>query len=246
MLGRTHVLSAVTGWVAGCATATAAGWPSDPTVIAVGGVVAAGCALLPDIDHPEATISTSLGPITGALAAGIGWLAGRTRGWTCRHCAAGPARGGHRAVTHTGLFAVLAGVVLSVAAWRWPAVGPVVVWLATALTGRAMLPRRRRRNLAVAGYATLVTALAATTAGPGWWWIGLPMAWGTLAHSLGDAATLSGSPLLWPIRVRGCRWTPVGTPRWLRFRTGRVGERRVWWALLAVCAGAGAYLLAAT
>lgn len=244
VLGRTHVVSAVAGWLAGCAAVTAAGWQPDPAVVAAGGLVAAGCALLPDIDHPEATISVSLGPVTGLFADGVAWLSGRARGWSCRHCRTAPRRGGHRAITHTGLFAVLVGLVLSLAAWRWPAVGPVVVWTATALTGRAMLSRRRRRNLVVAGYATAAAVLAAGSVGS-WWWVGVPVAWGTLAHCLGDAATLSGAPLAWPLRVRGCRWTPLGTPRRLRFRTGRSGERRVWWALLLVCAGSGAYLLAA-
>ncbi|AEV86840.1 hypothetical protein ACWT_5822 [Actinoplanes sp. SE50] len=57
------------------------------------------------------------------------------------------------------------------------------------------------------------------------------MLWGWLAHNLGDALTLSRVPLLWPLRIRGCRWTPVGTPRWMRFRTGSGIETVVVWML---------------
>ncbi|WFF08061.1 hypothetical protein O7622_05675 [Micromonospora sp. WMMD1076] len=43
-------------------------------------------------------------------------------------------------------------------------------------------------------------------------------------HSLGDALTFSRVPLLWPIRIRGCRWTLLGMWAPLRFRTGSPAE----------------------
>lgn len=245
VLGRTHSVSAATGWLVGCAGLTAVGWTPSGHAVLVGGVVAAGCALLPDVDHPQSTIARTLGPVTGLLAdgvhAGSRWLRGRS----CRHCAARPPRGGHRAITHTALFAVAVGLALTVAGWlAGPPAGLAVVWLAAGLAARAVLSRRQRGALGAAGVATVVTAAAAS--GPaGWWWIGAPVAWGVLAHSLGDSATVSGAPLAWPLRVRGCRWAPLGTPRRLRFRTSGRGELVVWWALLLVCAGSGAYLLAA-
>jgi inner membrane protein len=61
---------------------------------------------------------------------------------------------------------------------------------------------------------------------PGWfWWVaGLTFA-GQLAHTLGDACTIQGVPLWWPLTVRGRRWAKVGLWRPLRFETGgSVGE----------------------
>lgn len=244
VLGRTHAVSAATGWLAGCAGLTAVGWPPSGHAVVVGATVAAGCALLPDVDHPESTIARTLGPVTGLLADGVNagsrWLRGRS----CQHCAARPTRGGHRAVTHTGVFAAAVGLLLSLAGWWFgPPAGLTVVWLAAGLAARAVLSRRQRGALGAAGIATLIAAAAAS--GPaGWWWIGLPVTWGVLAHSLGDSATMSGAPLAWPLQVRGCRWTPLGTPRWLRFRTSGSGELLVWWLLVVAGLTAAGYLVA--
>lgn len=48
-----------------------------------------------------------------------------------------------------------------------------------------------------------------------WWWLGMPLAVGCLAHTLGDAMTHSGVPLLWPFVSQGRRWRRVG-PRFFR------------------------------
>lgn len=50
---------------------------------------------------------------------------------------------------------------------------------------------------------------------------------GNLAHLLGDAFSLSGLPLLWPLRVRGKRWFDVRAPKLMRFRVGSTFET-VW------------------
>lgn len=244
-MGRTHTTSAAAGWLAGCATATAVGWTPSTTAVIVGALVAAGSALLPDIDHPQSTISASLGPITGIIAwlvaAGGAWL----RGASCDHCRQRRDGGGHRMVTHTVVFALGVGLAVTAAGWAFgSSAGLPVVWMATALTARVMLTRRQRGAFGAVAAACLVTAAVGGTAAASWWWIGLPVAWGTLAHSLGDAATLSGAPLAWPLRVAGCRWTRIGTPRVLRFRTGG-GVEQVVWVLLAVgSVGAAGYLAA--
>ncbi len=68
--------------------------------------------------------------------------------------------------------------------------------------------------------------MAALLPGPvaGWWWLGLPLGLGCLVHSLGDALTYSRVPLLWPLRLAGCRWRPMGMWKPLRFRTGSTVE----------------------
>ena len=67
-MGRSHALSGAAGWFAGCAGASALGFPPAVHVMVVGAAIAAGFALLPDIDHPDSTIAVSLGPVTQVVA----------------------------------------------------------------------------------------------------------------------------------------------------------------------------------
>lgn len=245
MLGRTHALSGAAGWLGGCVALAAAGHPPAGSTAVVGAIVSAGFALAPDIDHPLSTIARPLGPVTRLTARAVAAAAGRLRAVSCDHCEQRPFRGGHRAATHTAAFAAAAGWAATVGGLLAGAyVGLAVVWVAAGLAARAMLSPKQRGTLGAALLATLITGAVAVTVGPSWWWIGLPVAWGVLAHSLGDAATKSGAPLAWPLRIRGCRWQALGTPRWLRFRTGGIAEQGIW-ALLAVGSVAGTgYLLA--
>src|SRR5579859_3401709 len=58
------------------------GWPlvhATPLGVVAGALVTAGAALLPDADHPSATIAHSLPPVSRALCAGIGAVSGGHR-----------------------------------------------------------------------------------------------------------------------------------------------------------------------
>lgn len=266
-MGRSHALSGGVGWLAGCAALTTAGADLDPPVVLFGALVSAGFGLMPDVDHPQSTVAHSLGWLTRTIAAGVARAAASLRTASCRHCLTGPDRGGHRAITHTALGATAAGLA-TVALCTWagrPAVLWIVgfaVWLAahTALSasmrakvGDMILPGRFRRlgkgahRFAAMVGAVLIGGAAAAAAGgtlgpgTGLWWVGLAVFWGWLAHALGDALTFSAVPLWWPVRIRGCRWTPVGTPRWMRFRTGSRTETAVVWLMAGV--GVGSVLL---
>jgi membrane-bound metal-dependent hydrolase YbcI (DUF457 family) len=266
MMGRSHALSGGVGWLAGSALLTAAGHAPSAVAVAAGAAVSTGMALLPDLDHPDSTVARTLGPLTRWIASGVAGTAARIRTGSCRHCLTGRDRGGHRGITHTALGAVVLGVGAGVLGW---AVGRTAalwiiglsVWLAVhaalssrtrARIGDIILPGRfrylgkRAHRFAAAVGAVLVAAafvalIDASPAAGGWWWIGLAVFWGCLAHSLGDALTFSAVPLCWPVRIRGCRWTPVGTPRWMRFRTGSATETVVVW--LMVAAGVASVLL---
>ena len=80
MMGRTHALS-------GLVTGVAIGqfwWHLDPAHVAIGGAVTVGAAVLPDIDHPDASVAECFGFVTRGFA----WLIGRLSG-------------GHRHGTHS-------------------------------------------------------------------------------------------------------------------------------------------------
>ena len=274
MMGRTHTLSGAGSWLTLSAAAT---WLSNqglpvhaanPTQIVLGTLVAAGYALLPDIDHPRSTIANALGPVTRAMAWVIGHLATGLRQGSCAHCAR-DGRGGHRAITHTVAFAAAITIALGVllGAVGQPAALAVIgvgVWLASmsalsagtrARIGDAVLPGRVRTlgrtgqrisagvaSLGIAGIAVLaVWALARPE--DNWAWLALAVGVGVLSHSLGDAMTRSGAPLWWPVRIGKCRWAQVGTPRWARFTTGKAGELVVAVAIFVMSVASTAYLL---
>ena len=247
-MGRSHALSGLVGWIAATTTCTELarhvdrlGWLPTPGLytIAAGAIVSAGTSLLPDIDHPSATAAKVLGPVTG-------WIARRVAdvgAWSHRATRTrydGHDEDGHRTCSHTLLFAALAGLAVAGGVWLGgPLAAAAVLFLSAAGALRALLPARVRplhllAALAIAG----VTTVAGVTAGGGWLWLAVPAAFGVVAHLLGDAITVEGCPLLWPIKVRGRRWFPFGRFHGPRIRTGdgkgHVGERAVRWLLLAL------------
>lgn len=243
VMGRSHALSGAAVWLGGCALATGLG--PQPTVgtVVVGAAVTAGGALLPDIDHPGSVIARSLGPLTRLIARGAAAGAAALRAASCGCCVG---RGGHRAVTHTLVFAVAIGLVVSLLCWAGgDTAAAVVAGLAAALAVRGALRRSTRGAYGAAAFGLLVGLMAAALPGPGggWWWVGLPFGLGCLVHSLGDALTFSRVPLLWPVRIRGCRWAALGMWGPLRFRTGSAVERLLVVPLLLLLGGVSAWAL---
>ncbi|WP_033775167.1 metal-dependent hydrolase [Salinispora pacifica] len=244
VMGRSHALSGAVVWLCGCAGAAV--WGAQPAAgtVVVGAAVAAGAALLPDIDHPGSVVARSLGPVTRMIARGTAAGAAALRRSSCGCCTD---RGGHRAVTHTLVFAVTAGLVVSLVCWLGGDVAAAIVaGLAAALAARGLLRRRTRGMFGVAGVGLLVGVMAAALPGPGggWWWLGVPLGLGCLTHSLGDALTHSRVPLLWPIRVRGCRWAALGMWAPLRFRTGSAVELLLVVPALVLAGGFSTWMLA--
>lgn len=116
----------------------------------------------------------------------------------------------------------------------------LVVFAFAGLAVLGLLPgRRRARKLAVVvGVAAAASAAGMGLGGGSWWWLGVPVAVGNLLHIAGDWLTRSGVPVLWPLKIRDCRWYPLGAP-W-RFRAGAWQEKYVVTVLLAAGAvGAG-------
>jgi membrane-bound metal-dependent hydrolase YbcI (DUF457 family) len=124
-MGKTHALSGAALWLAGCATVTAVAHPVGPAVILVGTPLAVLTSYFPDLDHPSSKAARSLGWATRLLAHGIAALSAAVYRWT----ATGedrPNGTGHRAITHTGLFCLMLGGLVSgalalagLAGWAW-------------------------------------------------------------------------------------------------------------------------------
>lgn len=229
------------GFLAGLAVADLVG-TSIPVGLALA-TLTAGAALLPDLDHPSATAAHTFGPITRVLAA-----ATDTAGYAIWRATSTeldkPPRDGHRTVTHTVVFALLAGLAFGAVGTigRWGMLGALFVLASLAVRGiTARGPREasghRRRHrfhanaISVSLYAAAITAAAYFVVPQvDSSLLGECVALGCWVHCLGDSMTLYGCPWLWPIRIGGQRWRLLGIPHSLRFRTGTPehdGEDRV-------------------
>jgi len=189
--------------------------------------VCAGAALLPDLDHPSSTVTRRFSVASWLACHAVRPLSRLVYDLTRGRRDTG--RGSHRGLTHTVVGAVLLGLALNIASARFGTpvlVGTLFVCLALAIKGLDALVPGPPSLVIAAGltYAVehFVPGGTAATAG----WLGTAVTLGMVVHSVGDAVTESGAPLLWPLRIRQRHWYPVGSPRPLRFRTG--GKVEAW------------------
>lgn len=229
MMGVHHAGTGAAAWVAMTATTplfkmslfgnamlmplipTFSAMPMSPTSVAIGGLVAAGAALLPDADHPSATIAYSIPGVGKALTSAVG-----------------AAAGGHRHGTHSGLSAIL--VVLL--AWLLADVSGLAStepWslyvifsgaAAAALLTFAVKVLRIVRTWGVAWLVGIGMSLLVTTVFPGEWvWLPWAVAIGWVTHMAGDFLTVGGLPLTWPKNIKPPLWvqrTPVLNRIWMK------------------------------
>lgn len=181
-----HAVSGVTAYLAVLHLTDA---DSRPATVAVGAAVAAGAALVPDLDHPGSTLSRAGGAATQAVSMAVSGLAG-----------------GHRQLTHS-----IAAVIAAWAAAVWAAGRPTVAaWACGTLIGVAVplltrsLPRRVRLPVAAGGIPAAVWVGRSITTGtvPLDGWFPLAIAVGVAAHLAGDWLTVGGVPLLAPLSRR--------------------------------------------
>ncbi|AEW93239.1 membrane-bound metal-dependent hydrolase [Streptantibioticus cattleyicolor NRRL 8057 = DSM 46488] len=235
------------GWVA-----AQLGHPMPWPTLVVGALTCAGAALAPDLDHKPATISKAFGPLSHALCDVVEKISHAV--YNATRMKGDPRRnGGHRTLTHTWPWAVMCGAgasAISVYGGRWGVLAVLFVHLVLAVDGLLWRQVRGASHILVwlLG-ATGAWLLAGVLDDPGngrtwlfdqpgqqYMWIGLPVVLGALVHCLGDAITVSGCPILWPIPIGRKRWYPVGPPHFMRFRAGSWVEVKV---LMPLFLGAG-------
>ena len=248
MMGTHHAITGAAAWVALTSTATVIPtlslFPLGSVGIALGAVVCAGAALLPDADHHSATIAQSL-PGVGRVATS----------------AVSRVSGGHRNGTHSALiaFAVLYGALwLSRIGWSTAVYGStasvasaivVAVLLAFSLKVLNAVKRWSVAWLHGAAISIVVSWLAPTQ----WEWLPLCVAVGWVTHLAGDFLTTGGLPLFWPFKPKAprmLRHVPVLSALWTRggyFALPILGNTGSWRELclmvpLALYAAAGVFL----
>lgn len=238
MMGPGHALTGAAGGLAAACIADATGAPLGTAGVLLVAGLGAGAALVPDLDHEHATVSTTFGPVSRALSRALNRASARVYDRT----ATGEDEdrdGGHRGLTHTWPFAFALGAAgaAAVALWGRPAeLGAAFVLLSLALRGVFATWTRRFGWVGTTAVAALSTwwSAGALPAGAAWAWIGGALALGCLIHDWGDSLTLMGCPWLWPIVIRGERWYPIGVPEALRFPAGKEIERRAVMPVLVI------------
>lgn len=201
MMGHSHALSGAAVWLAAAPALTtlpeAIGHPELAAVTApiltgpelvAGAVVCAGAAMLPDLDHPSATIAQTFGPVTWLLSKGVNFVSG-----------------GHRHATHSLLFSVLAGAGAHLLGANHPVGRDILVVLMVGLAIRAVgigVPGKTLTSAIVNVGLTAALFLTFLTLGVTYSWLGLAIGVGCLVHVIGDCLTERGCPVLWPIKKR--------------------------------------------
>ena len=193
---RSHMIVGASSWLAaqtlaGPLTGTALDTPGR----ACGAVIAAGAALLCDMDTPNSRLSNALGPVTRITARLVGRAFGGHRHGTHSliFCAAVGALSA-TALARGELVAIGAGVTLSAGQLAALAIG----YLAAALSVAALLGLHGARAAVVA--ALLVAA--ATSTQPPAALVSAAVTIGCASHLLADVLTPEGIQPFWPFSAR--------------------------------------------
>lgn len=193
MLGYTHAATGAVGWlVAGPISMYAVtGQTLNAAEMAAGTIACAGAALLPDLDHPQATVSQTFGPVSKLAAEFTAFVSG-----------------GHRHATHSIFFAVLMGA----ATWAGIRYGPeqfpyIILFILTAfaLRGLGLVPPGGagwKSFGAVAESFLVVWLINEFGVFDSWYWLAVAVTLGCLIHVSGDCCTPERCPVLWPKKTR--------------------------------------------
>lgn len=236
-MARGHALMGALAWLAGAGAAAELAGGADWPILVIGTPVCAGWAIIPDIDHPGSKVARSVGPASQGVAELVAFTGRLLHQWT-RTTWDRVDEDGHRTITHTFLGAAVFGLAVTLAGWLGGHVAAAVLvfWPAhlglSACSGRMARRARfgRGRNAVRVRWSLLAAAALAAAAAAGTpgsaWWLGLAAGGGAAIHLVGDMATNSAVPAVWPIvlrdeRGRPQRWRPIGLPRKWRFATGQ-------------------------
>lgn len=209
MMGSSHAISGAAVFLAASSSTMGLGLLDlSPTELLAGTLVCAGAALLPDADHPNATIAYSVpggSAVTGLIGAATG---GHRKGL---HCLAAIV------VVFFGAM-LLSKVAFTPEGWAGPLhLGTAIMVMSC--TAFAVKVLRLVRSWFMAWAAGAVLAFVVTWLVPiGGPWLLAAVTLGYATHLAGDLITAGGVPLLWPLMPkppRAVRNLPVLSAMWL-------------------------------
>lgn len=230
VMGPTHAMSgAAVGLLVAQALPASAGGITTAQEAFVYAGLAAGAALLPDLDSPPATISRSFGPLSQGLSHVVENASQAVVNMTSTHkddyC-----NNGHRKLTHTFVFAIAMGLGASALiglGGKKAAIGLLFVLLGLAIRG--LVPEWSKKNDWL-----VVTAVSAVLAWVAWTVtpvmgsgvvMGSAVTVGILTHLAGDFITKQGIPALAPLRFHGRGWYDFGLPSPMRISASGMADQ---------------------
>lgn len=186
-MGRSHALSTTAIALACAAPLTLAlGHAMGATSVLAFAGVAGGFGVLPDLDHPSATLARTLGPVTKAISEVVHKLAG-----------------GHRKGTHSLWFAAGMVALVTFLAGRfglWAQAPVIFIGLFLALMLMRLAPG------AGSGTGEIVYAVEAAALTwvvihfiPNLFWVPWAVGVGVIGHIIGDIITTAGVPVFYPL-----------------------------------------------
>jgi LexA-binding, inner membrane-associated putative hydrolase len=231
MMGSTH---AATGALAGVVVTSAAG--SDLLTVAAGAVLCAGAALVSDLDHGNSCATLAHGPFTRIPSKILIRISRSTyrhsrTPWEKSHTPSHDP-GGHRYLTHTGLFAIFAGMVAVAMSITWPSqmvvefflISFAIRGLCQALPGSNKIDKWPLRTVvsAAGSWALLINPIL----------LGVIVTAGIFTHIAADSMTKAGVPVCWPIMIRGQKWCRLRTPKTITTGKGRAEPIISWVSMI--------------
>lgn len=244
MMGRAHSLSGAAVWLAGTAVySITTKEPVDPAVLIMGTAVFSGAALYPDTDSYSATVTKSFGIfgrvlyyVTNAISL-LFYNLTRSRKDDARE-------NGHRTFMHTTVAAVLLGAIVylvtglpgtthffgtEIKTSELSAIIVMAIFLHLGLAGLFSTQIKKAKK-AFGPYLLMAASLITTfffakfilipSGVENYHWLAFAVAGGAYVHILGDTITKAGTPLAWPLKIRGKRWYDVALPSGLRIEAG--------------------------
>lgn len=254
-MGRTHALSAVAAILAVFAFVPALYDRLAPNangslvVLALMALVAAGGALLPDLDNTTSSAESQLGVFGSMLSAFMRTTAPIVK--TAFHSKYDKNLDDpHRSFYHTALSALLAGALFSFLCS--PVIdfnlGPVPVngrmmalvlaFISTDLSLSTIIGSVWKSKKLVDTVVSLGMSFAiawfllhSMPSGIPYTIVGVSLGVGYLIHIIGDCFTTSGAPVFFPIKIRGKLWYDI---RFLKIKAGGVVENFVFMPLFII------------
>lgn len=245
VMGPTHAMSGAAVWLVGTALAASLTPFSPPlSMVVLGTTVIAGSAIYPDFDSNSATAVRSfgvVGTLMHQLVDGISILVynlTRTR-------YDGSRENGHRTLFHTGIMAIVMGLIVSgLSSIAIPVnlfgkdftlgqVFSLITMFIMLHLGIAGLfekqVKKMRKKIGIYGmllFSLVITVLVGYSlpANDTLPWLGLCVGAGMIMHDLGDAITKMGVPLFWPLKIKGKRWYDITLPSFMRIKAGGTFE----------------------
>lgn len=185
MMGRSHLMLGAAGYLAFETLAPEVlpfAGQLDTAQLAAGTLIAAGAAMLPDLDHPQATLARSLPPVSNALSHFVHTIAG-----------------GHRKGTHT-IWAWLGFSALSWFALTQIHAGPLIGLIFAIFCSLLMFQvLTEAHGLVSLILACMIGGAAVLAAGPDFGWMVEAIFIGYFLHLVGDVVTTEGIPPFWPL-----------------------------------------------